>query len=134
MPEIFQNIPAGISSKQFLHYGNLVNSGRFQHYDYKQRNVAVYKSRTAPDYPLTRIRGLNIHMYYGTTDNIMSKRDVYRLVEKIKDQNSVTVKDIPNFNHLDYLFATNVTEILYRSVLGYLEQGLITSTTDEGIK
>lgn len=93
-----------------------MNSGRFQFFDYKQRNQAIYNSRRAPDYPLDTIKGLNIHMYYGTTDTVMAKKDVYRLVEHLKDRNSITVTEIANFNHLDYIFASNVTEILYRPV------------------
>lgn len=100
-----------------------------QFYDYKQRNTAIYKSRTPPDYPLDKIKGLNLHLYYGTTDTVMAKKDVYRLVQRLKDRNSVSVTEIPNFNHLDYIFASNVTEILYRPVFRAL--GL--SDEDQGI-
>lgn len=116
LPQIFNNIPAGISTRQFLHYGNLVNSGRFQHYDFKERNILIYKNRTPPDYPLDRISGMNFHFYYGTTDTVMAKKDVYKLVDHIIERNKVKVTEIANFNHLDYLFATNVTNILYRPV------------------
>lgn len=47
----------------------------------------------------------------------MAKKDVFRLVDELRgSNNSVQVTEIPNFNHLDYIFASNVTEILYRSV------------------
>lgn len=113
-----------------LHFGNLVNSGRFQYYDYKQRNMAVYQSRTAPEYPLDRIQGMNFHMYYGTTDTVMAKRDVYQLVDRLKGRNSISVTEIPNFNHLDYIFASNVTEILYRPV--FRAMGLLPATDSSG--
>lgn len=121
---IFENIPAGISKRQFLHFGNLVNSGRFQHYDHKERNMAVYRSRTAPDYPLDRISGLNFHLYYGTTDTVLARKDVLHLVDHLQGNNSVQVTEIPNFNHLDYIFANNVTEILYRSVFKAFNEGM----------
>lgn len=85
--------------------------------------MAIYKSRTPPDYPLDRLEGLNIHLYYGTTDTVLAKEDVYRLVDELKGKNSVQVTEVANFNHLDYLFASNVTEILYRSVFRALQEG-----------
>lgn len=83
--------------------------------------MAVYKSRTPPDYPLDRIQGMNFHLYYGTTDTVMAKRDVYKLVERLQERNSISVTEIENFNHLDYIFASNVTEILYRPVFRALQ-------------
>lgn len=78
--------------------------------------MAVYKSRSPPDYPLERIKGMRFHMYYGTTDTVMAKKDVYKLVDRLRERNHVQVTEIANFNHLDYIFARNVTEILYESV------------------
>lgn len=98
--------------------------------------MAVYKSRSPPDYALDRLKGLNFHMYYGTTDTVMAKRDVYRLVAKLKDQNSVQVTEISNFNHLDYIFASNVTEILYKPVfhaMGLIDADVGDNETDSKV-
>lgn len=79
--------------------------------------MAIYNSPLPPDYKLQTIKGMNFHLYYGTMDTLMSKRDVLRLEDHLRYKNSVSVTEIPLFNHLDYMFGCNVTEILYRSVI-----------------
>ena len=54
----------------------------------------------------------------------MAEKDVSLLVQVLKGRNTVERKEISNFNHLDYIFASNVTEILYLSVFKALKDGL----------
>lgn len=117
LPNIFHNVHAGVSVRQILHYGNLINSGRFQHYDCRDRNMEIYNNPLPPDYPLQVIKGLKMHLFYGTKDTLMAKRDVHRLADHLRYTNDVYVTEIPDFNHLDYIFGRNVTEILYQGVL-----------------
>lgn len=79
--------------------------------------MAVYNSAVPPDYPLQAIAGMHFHLYYGTKDTLMGERDVHRLEDNLRYTNSVHVTELAHFNHLDYIFGNNVTDILYRPVM-----------------
>ena len=75
LPTIFENIPAGISWRQFSHYGQLVQSGRFQMFDYRKltSNYEVYKKPYPPDYKLSHVN-VPTYFYYGTEDILLTER------------------------------------------------------------
>lgn len=114
-----------------IHFANLINSGRFQHYDYKEQNMAIYNTPVPPDYPLQVIRGLDLRLFYGTKDTLMAKRDVERLADYLRYSNTVQVTQIRDFNHVDYIFGSNVTEILYRPVIDIMLNNAQESEEDE---
>ena len=100
-----------------LHFAQLINSGRFQQFDYKDKNTEIYNNPTPPDYPLQLISGLKFYFFYGTRDTLMAKKDVTRLADHLRYRNDVHVEKLKDFNHLDYIFGSNVTEILYRPIV-----------------
>lgn len=72
-----ENIPAGASWKQLIHYGQMINSGKFQMYDYRNsggstnKNLKLYGTEQPPEYQLSRVR-VPTALYYGTSDNLLS--------------------------------------------------------------
>ncbi|KAL5287226.1 hypothetical protein ACFFRR_008258 [Megaselia abdita] len=74
-PKIFETTPAGISRKQFQHFGQLINSGKFQKFDYKSKeeNYRRYGRKSPPEYNLRNIR-VPVNLYYGNKDFLMAKQ------------------------------------------------------------
>uniref|UniRef100_A0A1L8DPY1 Lipase n=2 Tax=Nyssomyia neivai TaxID=330878 RepID=A0A1L8DPY1_9DIPT len=116
-------VPAGASSKQLVHYGQLVNSGHFRQYDYGwTKNKEVYGTSKPPDYPLENITA-PIVLHFSDNDWLASTKDVQHLESRLNNSliGSYRVPN-PKFNHLDFLWAINVRTLLYDRVISLMNQ------------
>ncbi|XP_039481634.1 lipase 3-like [Drosophila santomea] len=89
LPRILETTPAGISRGQLQHFGQLINSGKFQQYDYRspRLNTLRYGQATPPSYQLANVR-LQLQIFHGSRDALSSLADVQRLARELR--NSVT--------------------------------------------
>lgn len=68
IPLITEITPAGAAMGQFVHYSQLITSGRFCMFDYGEKaNRVLYGSSTPPNYDLNKII-VPITLYYGNND------------------------------------------------------------------
>lgn len=106
--------PAGASSRQFGHYAQLYNSGKFRKFDYGSRliNLYTYGSSNPPDYNLTKITAPVI-LHYGENDWMVGTEDLDRIHKELG--NSVGKFKVPlsEFNHLDFIWAMDAPSLLY---------------------
>ncbi|KAJ8922164.1 hypothetical protein NQ315_004099 [Exocentrus adspersus] len=121
VPLIAKTTPAGASTKQLIHYGQEIRSGKFRQFDYGfVCNMAMYGSLQPPIYNLSRITA-PMGLYYAKNDWLVSVEDV----KMLKTQLTNVVEDylIPYeyFNHLDFLFAKDVVSLLYTRVFEVME-------------
>ncbi len=73
LPAILDHSPAGSSTKTFLHYGQLILSGDFRQYDYKEFNPDHYDGAMEPPaYDLSKITA-PVVLYYGDNDFLADK-------------------------------------------------------------
>ncbi|XP_065368739.1 lipase 3 [Calliphora vicina] len=116
-PRLFETTPAGISRKQFQHFGQLITSGKFQQFDYKSKseNYRRYKSKTPPEYNLRNVR-VPLQLFYGNRDLLMAKQDVFRLATKLKNTH-YSLNEIRGFNHIDLLYSTEAPRLIYKNIL-----------------
>uniref|UniRef100_A0A1B0CSN9 Putative triglyceride lipase-cholesterol esterase n=1 Tax=Lutzomyia longipalpis TaxID=7200 RepID=A0A1B0CSN9_LUTLO len=111
LPAFLANYPAGSATKQFIHYLQLVNSGRFCQYDYGAvQNLLKYGSSTPPDYYLGQITA-PIALHYSANDWLSAIVDVMQLESELSNNtNFIGAFHVPyeDFNHMDYLLAIDV--------------------------
>ncbi|KPI95828.1 Lipase 3 [Papilio xuthus] len=111
---ILGHMPAGSSTLQFVHYGQLVESGRFCSYDRGEKdNLRIYGSKLPIDYDLSGI-SIPIVVYYSGNDWLSDPRDVDILKSHLKVHIDNYIDD---FNHLDYLYADIAKELIYLSII-----------------
>lgn len=74
LPSIFENMPSGVSVRQFVHYGQLFQTGKFQMFDYrlKKKNMKIYKRNQPPEYSLSNVK-LPVALLFGTADVMNSE-------------------------------------------------------------
>lgn len=60
-----------VSVKQLVHFSQLVQSGKFQKYDYESSNKNFYGISHPPEYNLSKITA-PISILYGTKDALVS--------------------------------------------------------------
>ncbi|EDW74670.2 uncharacterized protein Dwil_GK15810 [Drosophila willistoni] len=120
-PRILQTTPAGISRRQLQHFGQLINSGNFQQYDYRspRLNQLRYGQVVPPSYQLGNVRLQRLQIFYGTRDALASQADVQRLVRELSTSNSrsISLYQVRGYNHIDFLFASTAPKIVYDRII-----------------
>lgn len=62
------NAPNTISTKQLVHFGQLIKTERFQKFDYKTAaNLRFYGQAEPPEYDLCKVN-VKLYVYYGSKD------------------------------------------------------------------
>ncbi|KAI5651808.1 alpha/beta hydrolase fold domain-containing protein [Phthorimaea operculella] len=117
-PVIAGHYPSFISSRQLFHYGQLVNSGRFQRYDFgTTQNLARYGRLTPPDYPLARITTPVALFYTRANDWVSDYTDVLQLRAALPNVVDFYEVPFPTWTHFDHLWGKDVKALDYNRVL-----------------
>lgn len=113
--------PAGASTKQLFHYGQLVRSHRFCQFDYgAEANLHIYNRTTPPDYKLENCLA-PVAIIYADQDNLAAAEDVRHLPEKLPNVVQMHRVDNDTFNHIDFIWATDAKELVYDYVLDWMK-------------
>lgn len=120
LPAILGHLPAGSSTKQFIHYGQLFKSGRFRQFDYGLfGNKREYGSLSPPSYDLKKVTA-PVALHYASNDWLANIRDVKKLQSKLPNVIKEYLVPSPKFNHLDFMLAMNSRDMVQREVVGVM--------------
>ncbi|GLV35383.1 uncharacterized protein CBL_01467 [Carabus blaptoides fortunei] len=104
--------PAGSSTRQFIHYGQMCYSGVFRRFDMGvAENLITYGSLQAPSYSLAKVT-VPVILIYSAADWLATKPDVQRLHRELPRSELHEVKD-PYFAHVDFIIGNNKNEMVY---------------------
>lgn len=114
IPVIAGHTPAGASTNNLVHYGQLMRSGRFRQFDHGYiSNLLTYGSMRPPAYNLRNIRA-PVALHYSTNDWLAAVEDVEELHQGLPNVIGKFLVPDPQFNHLDFVWAIDVETLLYR--------------------
>lgn len=122
LPVFFAHLPGGSSTKQLLHYGQEIVSGKFQKFDYGQKkNKEVYGTKMPPEYPVGKITA-PVALFYCEEDWLANVTDVEILKSEL--HNVVEYYKVPfeSFNHLDFIWALDVKTLIVDKMLQLFER------------
>ena len=107
--------PGGASINNLKHWIQLTKTEHFRKFDYGQRrNRELYGCDQPPSYNFDRLKQFcfNKYIFRGAKDAVISDKDFSLLVSKLEPLStfSVTIED---YAHLDYLWGTCASGILY---------------------
>ncbi|XP_014616133.1 PREDICTED: lipase 3-like [Polistes canadensis] len=117
LPVILSHVPAGTSTKTFIHLLQGVKSANFRQFDYgAKRNLQIYNNITPPEYNISTIT-VPMALYYAPNDWLVNVKDVLNLSKELR--NVVDKYKIPfeKFNHLDFLWAIDARKLVYNRIL-----------------
>lgn len=85
IPVFLGHFPKGASLKDFLHFTQLMNSKKFQQYDYgTKENLKRYKSVSPPSYPMHEIEtNVTLNFYTGLADKLADIVDVAHMLSEL---------------------------------------------------
>ncbi|KAJ0182198.1 hypothetical protein K1T71_001567 [Dendrolimus kikuchii] len=117
LPVLFSHFPCGSSTKQIIHYAQLVESHAFRQYDNgKAGNKIKYGTEEPPSYDVSKIT-VPVAIFYSDNDWLSNFTDVKTLIDQMP--NIVEVYNVPfkSFSHLDYLWARDLNELVNNKFL-----------------
>lgn len=121
LPVVLGHAPAGASTKQMQHYGQLKRSGHFRQYDYGWiRNHWRYDSINPPDYIISNVRA-KVALHYSINDWLATPEDVEKLHQRLPNVVGKFKVNYAEFNHLDFVWGINARELLYNKCLKLME-------------
>lgn len=114
LPVITGHVPAGASTKQILHFGQLYKLGSFRQFDYGlYQNAIKYGSNNPPEYKLENVKA-KIALYCGQNDWLAQPGDVETLSQALPN---VVARHLKNFNHIDFVWAIDAQKIVWNEML-----------------
>ncbi|ETN75374.1 hydrolase, alpha/beta domain protein [Necator americanus] len=109
--------PAATSTKNLLHWVQVVKSRKFEKFDYgKEGNMIEYGEKTPPIYDLRKIETPTF-LYWSKDDVLADTEDIR---ETILESMNATIHgsyELPHYTHLDFVFGINATFDLYRPII-----------------
>jgi len=121
LPLFMCHTPSDFAWGQFLHYTQLVKVDKFQKYDFGSLNEQMYGESSPPQYDLTKVSA-RVALFHSDADLITTAVDVHKLKSQLKRVVHVQhLNASMEFNHIDYVWATDVAQIVYAVVLKLIE-------------
>lgn len=123
---IMAHCPAGTSTQDMVHFGQMVNSDLMQAFDYTlysngtDRNEDHYGQATPPIYPVNQLNVPTI-VFHSDADAEADPTDVAWLLTQIGD---TVVEDYhyTDYAHTDFIWALQAAEDVYPHIISYIKQ------------
>ncbi|KAK6051670.1 hydrolase, alpha/beta domain protein [Cooperia oncophora] len=111
------HMPAATSSKNILHWIQVVKSRKFEKFDYgEEGNMREYGTKDPYHYDVRKIRAPT-YLYWSKDDILADTEDIR---EAILEKMNETIRgsyELPHYSHLDFIYALNATNDIYQPII-----------------
>ncbi|XP_045469590.1 lipase member K-like [Harmonia axyridis] len=122
IPIITSQNPRSLSIKSVLHYCQFFIDGKFNMYDYGEKNMEVYGRFTPPEYPVGEILA-PIYLVHSREDEFAPLKDTERLYSKMSNSAKIYGKLlVTGMNHVDTFIGLHRNEKVHNKVLYLLNK------------
>ena len=113
--------PDGTSVKNMIHFAQMFLSKQFQAYNYStpEQNQQHYNQTTPPIYAIAPMK-IPTAIFWSQTDWLADPDDVKFIFENI--QSLVYKKLIPDYNHLDFVWAISANKVIYEDLIAQMQK------------
>ncbi|EAT35425.1 AAEL012407-PA, partial [Aedes aegypti] len=120
LPGMLDNALSGISTKQLVHYGQLIQSRKLQQFDYKNflTNMQRYKQVKAPEYNLSKVT-VPFLLFSGSREFFTSSADFQKLVKNLPNVESQS--ELPGWGHMDFIYNAQVYLKVYSRIIEVMQ-------------
>lgn len=117
LPLINAHSPAGASSRQMIHFGQVIRSMLFRRFDHGiAGNMENYNQTFPPLYNLLRTT-TRTHLYSGTNDWMVTPVDTRLLNSRLPNTRLLYRVPNPLWNHMDFVWGLNARTLVYRPLV-----------------
>jgi len=116
IPVYIAHSPAGTSVQNIAHFGQMVNSGKFNKFDYgsADENTKYYGQRSPPDYDTSKMQ-VPVGLYWGQEDWLADPTDVESAMPLFR--NVIANVFLTDFNHLDFIWGLRAAPEVYHPIM-----------------
>lgn len=110
---ISTHIPAGVSTKTFVHFFQIYLSKRFQRFDFgAERNKILYSTAQPPEFPISQITA-PVNLFVSDSDWFSTVEDVKTLRTKMPNiVNYVEFNESLDFTHIEFVYGERAKSIV----------------------
>ncbi|XP_050080629.1 lipase 3-like [Anopheles maculipalpis] len=121
LPNIVDDLLTSVSTRQLIHFGQLMQTKKFQQFDYRNYmiNTQKYGQAKPPEYNLSRVL-LPVSLFHGTNDFITSKKDALRLKDELRNVKNFI--EIPDMNHIGFVYSDRLYGLVNRKIIDIFNQ------------
>ena len=119
---LFYYQPGGTSTKNLVHWLQILGSTGIRHFDYgTELNLKYYNQSQPLEYEMDKLKNMTIDIFVTATDGdpYCVKEDLQLMIDTFTNAR-LSVKHVVNYNHLDYIWGRNAHEDIYVDLLNFL--------------
>jgi hypothetical protein len=121
--DLYHYEPGGTSTKNIVHWVQVYDSKNVAEFDYGEKeNLKGYGTKTPPVFELAKFNGYKVKSLITRSDQdpFSMIRDTTAFVDLVMDKTVIEIKDLKNYNHLDYLWSKDAVNEIYKDVIRFL--------------
>jgi len=119
LPVYMTHTPAGTSTQNIVHFGQMIKSGKFQKHDFGFLGNSVrYGTFSAPEYDLNKFEVPTV-LFWAGKDILADPTDVSNLIPKIKNLAGNFFD--PELDHLDYVWGLTSAHQVYNPIIKIIQ-------------
>ncbi|XP_013104060.1 lipase 3 [Stomoxys calcitrans] len=132
LPDIFNTHPTTASAHQILHLMQFHHTKKFIQYNHgPEVNQKRYNQSTPPEYNLSNINPrFPIHLFYSGYDEYIAPKDIAMLGKIMGNRTREHFIDLENFSHIDFVWASNIKEVINRPLLDIINEAEMVLQTE----
>ncbi|ETN62985.1 lysosomal acid lipase [Anopheles darlingi] len=121
LPVIVDDLWCSISTRQLIHFGQLMQTKKFQQFDFRNYmlNTKQYGQAKPPEYNLSRVM-VPVSLFHGSKDFITSNQDAMKLKSELRNVKNFI--EIPNMNHIDFVYSNQLYGQVTRRIIDLFKQ------------
>lgn len=123
LPVYLNHVPAGTSTRDIVHFAQMVKAGKFQMYDFgsKKKNLDHYGQTHPPVYNLTKVN-VPVVVMSGGKDWLADPQDVTYLLSQLP--NVVKHLQIAQWDHLDFVWGMDAPRLIYHPIIEMMKKDI----------
>lgn len=125
IPRYVGHAPAGTSTKNMIHWAQLLRDKQLQRYDYgSEKNMEHYNSTSPPLYDISSL-SVPTALFSGGNDFLADPRDVVWLEGQLNPRIIVQNVFYDKYNHLDFVWGIEANRMVYDDLIKLVKNAQI---------